>query len=1276
MPVDFTHLHVHTSIGSMQDSMNRVDELFDRAKELGQKAIAITDHGTMAAMYDARKASIRTGVKFIPGIEAYFVNDLEAKESRRHIVLLAQNEIGYKNILRMNYEGYVNNQFVGFLRKVFPRIDWNILRKYSEGVICLTACGSGIVAREIFKYDDQNEFDESSSRMDSIKVIKKLQDIFGDRLYLEIQPHDLSIKLTERKTGNPVLGEITKKPVLKVDQDLINRTLISLSKELGLKFVVTSDVHYLKKEHCKIHDMLMAISDKKALSDKTRHRYEVEEFYLKSGDEIHGQIASMYNEKVATAACKSSMEIANRCEQSDYLDCNSHRFPIFKLEDEKDYERFSKWYKRQDFYRKIPEDHAFLRYRCMRGFKSKYGNLDKKTAFDYKKRIKDEIEVLEMHNFSSYMLIVADYIDYARKTDIPVGPGRGCLSGNCLVKTASGMRKLKNINVGDIVFTHDNKKRKVTKVFEYDNDEDLIEIMVKNKKTGTILTKDHKVYCFKTGLVNIGSWIPAETVNVGDKLWVSVNGNIETVNVTNINKVSGINKVFDLEIEKSHSYSTVDFIVHNSVGGSLVAHLIGVHEADPIKYGLLFERFHNKEKKSFPDIDTDFEPSGRELVQKYIVDKYGEENVAHVSNLSKSTLKVTVKDLARSLELGGSKSAAFSIANRITNTIADDAKTFEEARAKSVEFDKYCETYPDLLKYGNKLVGLERAYSTHAAGVLISDISLPTYVPLRLDKDGAVSVQYEKNRSEDMGLIKMDLLGLEHLRIIKNTIANIKGLGKECPTPETMGLKFDDMKVWKDIALGKTVCVFQMESQHMSALCKRVRPMSIEDLSIINALGRPSAKTSREIYIRRRNKQEKVAYKYPCLKEALDETLGICVYEEQLSKLASTVAGWDLNKADGLRKLTKLKSKGKKLAEKLKADFIKDASAFSKISKKDAEGIWVEVIEPFAGYGFNKSHGILYSMNGYHSAYYKHYYPAEFMAAALKSEVEKPPSPVRDDNIRMYKDEAKSMGIEIVPPSVNKSGQSFTVLNDKSIVMGLETIKGVGSSAVGAIIDTRDKGGDFQSFQDFLNRCPSNIVKKGVIESLAKAGCFDELGVTRKTAHDYYPEFRATIKKLRDSKKNEVPFENIDKVFFSDDIYKQEWNKKDLLQSEAEVMGEYISGSISDVYAGIFNDPNATLVGDIMKLGPNNTIKSELLVKSVKKLKISRGKNAGSTFGKCVAQDKNSSEIEITFWPEQWAKYSKYLSEGAALKIIGKTNVYNDKISLVCQKIEKIYKGK
>jgi DNA polymerase-3 subunit alpha len=1111
------------------DGMTSIDAAFKRAKEFGQTAIAITEHGNCASIFDARKASKKYGVKYIPGCEFYFVDDVKDDKAKRcHLILLAKNEPGYRNLLRLNYEGFAHCKYVAVANKVFPQIDWAMLEKYHEGVICLTACGSGILAREMFKVNEHNEWNEDECNAKVATSAVRLKGIFGDDFYLEVQTHSLKKYRTDRKTQE-VENDSAGNPIIAVDQDCINRKLVILAQEMDLPLVATCDVHYLEKTDAKFHDMLLAIGDKKPLSDPTRHRFGIEEFYMKSGDEVYNHFVRLFDKKVAQQVCATTIEIADKCEDSAYIDSDVTRFPKFDVKQASDYSAFLKWKATQKFDAGIQEDNAYLRYQCVISFKERFKHLGPEDRVKYKQRIVDEIKVLEGHQFSSYMLIVADFIREARSRKIRVGPGRG------------------------------------------------------------------------------------------------------------------------------------------SVGGSLVAYLLGIHEVDPIQYGLIFERFHNKEKKAFPDIDTDFAPSGRDQIEEYIVGKYGREKVAGVSNLSRMTPKVVIKDLARSLELGGNKHEAFQIANEITASVPDNPSlTFDGALEGSEDFRKFCVKYPDIERYGRKLCGLERAYGIHAAGIVIGDIDLSTYVPLRYDKHGKVSVQYEKNRCEAVGLIKMDLLGLEHLDIIDETIRNVRAMGEDCKEPEELA-PFDDKAVWDMISEGRTACIFQIERQ--GGLCRQIKPRNVQDLALINALCRPSAVKSRMSYIARRDGKEKVTYIHECLKPALEDTLGICVYEEQMMKLANCVAGWNLNKADGLRKLTKLKEKGKEFAAKLQKEFVDDTVKVSHVSREIAFKIWDDIIDPFSKYGFNSAHAIFYSINGYYTAYYKYHYPAAFMAAVLRSEVSKTSS--NKDTINMLKKEAVRMGIKIATTDINMSGPYFTVASKNLIRMGLMAAKGVGAKAVEEIIKIRQEH-KFVSFADFLYRTSSSLVRKPVIQALAKAGAFDSLGITRKNAHDLYAEIRPKVNKHaeRNSVTGKDAWALMNDLKLDIKGLGEEWTKKETLQGELETLGEYVSGGIQDMYEGFFS--KGVTFNRIRKMVNKTPVRIEALVESVTQSKTKTGKSKGGIYVRCNLLDINKESIQLTIWSNTWKAVKDLNIEGRPIRAMCRVNLWNGVNTLVLDNIEKV----
>ena len=455
-----------------------------------------------------------------------------------------------------------------------------------------------------------------------------------------------------------------------------------------------------------------------------------------------------------------------------------------------------------------------------------------------------------------------------------------------------------------------------------------------------------------------------------------------------------------------------------SVGGSLIAFLIGIHQADPIKYNLIFARFHNKEKSSFPDIDTDFAPSGREQVQNYLRKKYGEEHVAHVSNVNTITPKVYVRDIARACELGGSKDEAVKIGTEVADCIPTEIHSIDDAFEKVPLFAEYCKRYPEFIKYKD-ICGKYRAWSTHAGGIIISARPLTGLIPLRRDKDGSLAIEYDKDKAEENGLVKMDTLGLSTLDIIGQTMQLIKESGKPMP-PAVLDYEEYDEETYKIISEGDTFCVFQLGTSGGTIdLCRRIKPKSVNDISYINSLARPSARDMRNDFILTKDGKKPFSLLHPNLGRAFNNTFGFGLYEESLMYLAQDVAGWSLHSADRLRKLTKEKGKNPKKAQEWRAEFIRD-SVNNKVSENIAYRIWDEVVDKFQGYGFNMSHSILYSMTSYKTAYLKAHYPIEFLLANLMAEV-KSNNPDARGNIEKIKKEIRKHKVKILPPDINKS---------------------------------------------------------------------------------------------------------------------------------------------------------------------------------------------------------------------------------------------------------------
>jgi len=805
--MSYVSLHNYTHFSILYSLISPKD-IFYKAKELGHTAIGICDLGTMASAWDCLKYSKETGVKLIIGCEFNFVNNTANKESERYrnIILYAKNAKGYFNLLTINKLGFDNSAL--FTKKVYPIIDWNILQKYSEGLICLTSGGTGIISQLIMS----RNYEEAKNQ------IQKLKDIFGENLALEVQANNFTRRSSAFNDN--------------IDQKTINYQLIKLSKEFNVKVVGTSNSLYLNKEDADKHDVLLAIGLHQPKSSNFRTKYDPENsnFYFKDENEMKSFFNRNFPE-ISDEICDNTEFFSNMCEYPAWIDPkfsnpSGKELPVFPIKEESDYEEFLAWKEtNKDFIKtideyKLDEDKLYLRFKCKLVLE-KLTFSDKKV---YEDRLDEELDVIEYRGFSSYMLIVADYVHWARSNNISVGPGRG------------------------------------------------------------------------------------------------------------------------------------------SVGGSLVAYLLRIHQADPIKYGLIFARFQNKEKTAYPDIDLDFSPSGRELVQNYLRQKYGNDRVAHVSNVMTITPKVYARDIARTCEFGNSKEDAIKIGTEIADSLPKEITSITSALDKVPLFSEYAKRYPALKDYSD-INGKYRAWSTHAGGIVISERPLAGLVPIRKDKDGLWALEYDKDRAEESGLIKMDILGLSTLDIIDETHKLIKHAGKEIPN---IDFAIYDDKTYDLISAGDTFCVFQLgTSAGTIDLCKKIKPKSIEDISHINSLARPSARDIREDFIVTKEGKKQVAMMHDSLNRAFGETYGFGLYEESLMYLAQDVAGWSLHEADRLRKLTKEKgSKGSKKVEQWRKEFIEGAVK-NNIHELIATKIWDEVISNFSGYGFNKSVSVFENVNIY-----------------------------------------------------------------------------------------------------------------------------------------------------------------------------------------------------------------------------------------------------------------------------------------------------------------------
>src|SRR3982074_2134208 len=518
-----------------------------------------------------------------------------------------------------------------------------------------------------------------------------------------------------------------------------------------------------------------------------------------------------------------------------------------------------------------------------------------------------------------------------------------------------------------------------------------------------------------------------------------------------------------------------------SAAGSLVSYALRITDVDPLQYNLLFERFLNPERVSMPDIDIDFCMRRRGELIEYVTQKYGRENVAQIITFGTLAAKAGVKDVGRAMEIPYAE--VDRLAKLIPTTLGIELKNALEEAPQLKAAINSDERLKDLMAVALRLEGLSRHASTHAAGVVISARPLTDIVPIYKTNRDEITTQYDMNALERIGLLKMDFLGLTTLTVLHDTVRMIEqNRGAKI---DIDNLALDDAESYKLFARGETTAIFQFESHGMRDILRRYQPTRLEDLTALNALYRPGPIQGGMIddFINRKHGKKKVTYDLPELKEILEETYGVILYQEQVMQIANRLAGFSLGEADILRR-----AMGKKNREEMAAQREKFLAgcAMRKVPAKKAEKIF-DLMAEFAGYGFNKSHSAAYALLAYHTAYLKTHYPVEFMAGLLTSETG------NTEKIVKYINEARGMGITVLPPDVNSSALDFTPVGE-SIRFGLQAIKNVGENTVKGILEARGELGRFTSLYQFCDHVDTRLLNRRVVESLTKSGAMDTLG--------------------------------------------------------------------------------------------------------------------------------------------------------------------------------------
>lgn len=1089
----FVHLHVHTEYslldGAARLTRGKKTPLVDTLIKKNMPAVAITDHGNMYGAYTLYKQCKNKGIKPIIGCEFYTCSNMRERTGRNgefnHLVLLAKNDIGYKNLVKLDSLAFTE----GFYYK--PRIDIEFLKEHSEGLICLSACLAGKIPQYILN----NEYEKAK---EYALMLKGMFDE-GD-FYIEIQNHGIA------------------------DEIKVLPYLVKLAREIGVKLVATNDCHYLEKKDAEMHDVLLCVQTGKTYDDPNRMRFEGNEFYLKDYDEMY-ELFKDYPESLETP-----FEIMDKCnvtiKKEDLM-------PPYEPDDKS---------KPADYLRKI----------AFEGLEKRYGTITK----EIEERAEYELNIIIRMGFAEYYLIVWDFIDFARRNDIPVGKGRG----------------------------------------------------------------------------------------------------------------SGV--------------------------GSIIAYAIGITDVEPLRYSLLFERFLNPERVSNPDFDIDFCQEGRGKVKEYVVDRYGKDKVCEIITFGTMACKAAIKDVARVYNI------PFETVNKITKLIPGGKISVdgvlgqgkpEEKVPELIEMYEENEEIRKVLDMARAVEGMPRQTGKHAAGVVICKEIISDFVPLQKNGED-ITTQFQKDEVEELGMLKMDFLGLTTLTDVKKAKQYIKETTGRVIDFQELG--YEDEEVFKLLGTGETDAVFQLESAGMKKFMKELQPKSLEDIIAGISLYRPGPMDSIPKYIQSKNNPETISYAHPMLEPILNVTYGCIVYQEQVMQIVRELGGYTYGRADLLRRAMSKKKLDVMLAEKdtflhgceytpakldpangqiLKPE-VKAVDGCIKrgVSEEIGSAIFDEM-ESFASYAFNKSHAAAYGVLAYETAFFKRYYPVQFITAVINDRITKA------DEVAKYVQYLRDTGYKVLPPDVNRSFAEFRCEIDDSgevcVRFGLSGIKNVGESAITLAVNEREEKGPYKSLDNFLKRTAKFAFNRKLLESLILGGAFDSLGDNRATCMGSYEKLVSLHSK--DSKMQALGqmsiFELMDDDGSADEklVPIEEYDTQKLLSMEKEVLNVYMSGhplgSYSDEIRSMeFNlsQIKDLLVEDSGDEDENGTddIERRELAKQFDRKKVTLGcmiqsfkrsvTKSGKTMGFGRVEDIYAS-IDIVLFPAVFERHKELLEKDNIILIEG-----------------------
>ena len=693
-----------------------------------------------------------------------------------------------------------------------------------------------------------------------------------------------------------------------------------------------------------------------------------------------------------------------------------------------------------------------------------------------------------------------------------------------------------------------------------------------------------------------------------------------------------------------------------SVAGSLVAYAMRITEVDPISNKLFFERFLNPERISMPDIDVDFCINGRERVIKYVVDKYGKENVAQIATFGTLKAKAAIKDVGRALGM------SYAETDRIAQLVPAPRQGFDYPLKEALKMEPKLAEYAagegrELIELAIKLEGLTRHASTHAAGVVIGDRPLDDLLPMMVDKDGNDVTQYSMTYVEKVGLVKFDFLGLKTLTVIHTALDILR---------ESRGIEIDlntlplnDAKTYSILCAGNTTGVFQLESSGITEMVIRLKPSCFDDIVAILALYRPGPLDAGMVdhYIERKHGREPIVYLHPLMKDILADTYGVILYQEQIMQLAQALSGYSLGEADILRKAMGKKNPDEMAKQKVR--FINGCVERS-IDKRLAEEIFQQM-ETFARYGFNRSHTAAYALVSFQTAYLKAHYGVEFMAALMTHDME--------DSDKTFKNfnECRRGGITVLPPDINESVASFTV-RDGNILFGLAAVKGTGSKAVEAIVHAR-RDGPFKDLEDMMSRTDLSQVNRRVVESLIHSGAFDYSKVSRRDMSDRLEELLKVFGSQRDVDPNQMTL--FGSTANAPTITRRraplpEWPVNQKLAFERNALGFYISGHPLEKFRWELKRMGALSTADA-KVKASREVRVGGVITALKLKNTKKGDRYAS-----FSLEDWLGTVEAIVWPDTYRQIQHLIVADDPVLVTGRADVTPERCSLIVEKMESL----